>query len=265
MISGRISLFIGPPEDLTFYVGSNNMWSTNTAPNHGLCNASNPMPAQLHADNAYTIVSIGKVTMTTPDLVGATYSVDMDVANAYLNTSFTNVSSGLEVNISVFATRAVDSRDRIFWRISSNRDISTTVTPSTSSTTENKFRLPAFSGVDGGVPWVARMGVTEARNNLVLGLLVCLSTFTRLVCIVLLWFYSVCAIISAPEIYVFFKFSVSRYAFDFNANIDVNNTSHLYHRIYTARYHAATILCVGRSTCMGCGVECMRALWSILS
>jgi hypothetical protein len=159
----------GKPEHQMIYIGANNMWSTNTAPNHGLCDTkASPLPSNLHSGNAYTLVTLGGVGFEIPDLSSATYMTQMDLANARINSTFTD-KDGLVVSMSSYV---LANKDVIITDLVSTVATNVTITPAPPA--QNPWHLPSRSGVatdpttGGSTVWMERQGVSEVQNTFVL-------------------------------------------------------------------------------------------------
>jgi hypothetical protein len=157
----------GKPDHQMIYIGANNMWSTNTAPNHGLCDTK-ALPSNLHAGNAYTLVTLGGVGFEIPNLSSATYSTQMDLANARINSTFAD-KDGLVVHMSSYA---LANKDVIITELVSTVATNVTITPAPPA--QNPWNLPSRSGVatdpttGSSTVWMERQGVSEVQNTFVL-------------------------------------------------------------------------------------------------
>lgn len=190
---------------LAFYLGANNMWSTNTAPDFGLCDATEAAANPLHSGSTYTLISVGRVTITpvpasggggANPLMNANFTAAMDMAHGLLNTTLTASSptsrrSGSDIDKpnerdnesddsvapALFAqTIAVSDRDAVLVRLEAMAtavDVVVEVSvpqSGTSTSAHPPFVLPTESGVSpsGTYVYAARQGVNQTDNNVVL-------------------------------------------------------------------------------------------------
>lgn len=170
--NGNLGMAMSADAGLQFWLGANNMWSTNTAPDHGLCDGVASRVNPTHSGSTYTLISAGKLNLQAEPLASknTTFAAEMNLERGLLQANLSLGAVGLRTESFITA-----DKDALVVRLEAmgaplTLTVSAEVPQSASKVSGGApWVLPTEAGHDvGGSIHAARQGVNQITNNLVL-------------------------------------------------------------------------------------------------
>jgi len=166
---------------LQLWLGANNMWSTNTAPDHGLCDSAAARASPTHSGAVYTLISAGRVALTpakplSGNAAAPDFSALLDLERGSLEANLTYVATASEpVQLRTESIVAANN-DTLVVKLSTSVPLALVVEvavpqSATRVSAGAPWVLPTEAGVGlpHGLPmYAAREGVNQVDNNLLL-------------------------------------------------------------------------------------------------
>ena len=172
--NGNFGAVLGAESGLNYYLGANNLWSSNTAPDHGLCDAAANRVNPLHAGNVYTLIGGGMVTIseassTRGDQGSFTAQLDFEHGSLAANYSFSAGGHLLRTESFIAA-----HDDVLLVNLTADVPLRLVIEVSVPASaprvaTATDHVLPTTAGVaPDGTLFAGREGVNSKTNNVVL-------------------------------------------------------------------------------------------------
>jgi len=167
--NGNLGAAVSAQDGLQFWLGANNMWSTNTAPDHGLCDAAANSVNPTHSGAVYTLISAGLLTLQAPSLRNASFRAEMNLAQGSLAANLSAAGAG---GLRTRSFVAAD-RDALVVRLEADAPLTVSVeasVPESATVVSGKapWVIPTEAGHAGGTIHAPRQGVNQVDNNVLL-------------------------------------------------------------------------------------------------
>jgi hypothetical protein len=170
--NGNFGAVVGAEGGLSFYLGANNLWSSNTAPDHGLCDAAANTVNPLHSGNVYTLIGGGVVALFEAGAARGeqgSFTAVLDFEHGSLSANYSFGSAMLRTESFIAA-----NDDVLLVNLTADAPLQLVIEVSvpasaTRVATATDHVLPTTAGVaPDGTIFAGREGVNTVANNVLL-------------------------------------------------------------------------------------------------